>query len=199
MLEYNQIRERKYINLDDTVYEVISSHIFRKQQRKPVNQTKLKNLVTGGVTERSFGHTDKVQEADISRKKFLYLFKKPGRQNSPDEFWFCIPNDRSKRFMLDGSILGSEKQFMKENSEVDAMIWTNPQGEEITIGVKLPIKVELKVTDAPPAVKGNTINNSNKQITLETGAVINAPMFIEPGEIIRVNTETGEYVERVNN
>jgi len=198
MLEYNEIRERKYINLDDTVYEVISSHTFRKQQRKPVNQTKLKNLVTGGVTERSFGHTDKVPEADVSRQKYLYLFKKPGRQNDSDEFWFCNPKDRSKRFMIAASVIGPEKQYMKENTEVDAMVWTNPKGEEVIIGIKLPIKVELKVTDAPPAVKGNTISNSNKQITLETGVTLNAPMFIEPGETIRVNTETGEYVERVS-
>jgi elongation factor P len=69
--------------------------------------------------------------------------------------------------------------------------------DENIIGVTLPIKVELKVTDAPPAVRGNTANAVNKQITLETGAVINAPIFITEGEVVRVNTETGEYVERV--
>lgn len=198
MLEYNEIKERRYISLDDTVYEVLSSHIFRKQQRKPVNQTKLKNLVTGGVTERSFGHTDKVPEADVARKKFLFLFKKESRQaNTPSEYWFCLPENRGQRFMIADSILGEERRFMKENTEVESVVWTDKKGAETIIGIKLPVKVELKVIDAPPAVKGNTVNNSNKQITLETGAVINAPMFIEAGETIRVNTETGDYVERV--
>jgi elongation factor P len=94
--------------------------------------------------------------------------------------------------MLDGDKIGDAQKFMKTNSEVSALVF-----DEKIIGVTLPIKVELKVTDAPPAVRGNTANAVNKQITLETGAVINAPIFITEGEIVRVNTETGEYVERV--
>jgi elongation factor P len=89
-------------------------------------------------------------------------------------------------------MIGTQVKFLKENSDVDAMLF-----DDIVIGVTLPIKVELKVTEAPPAVKGNTANGANKQITLETGAIVNAPIFIQEGEIVRINTETGEYVERV--
>jgi len=92
MLVYNEIKERKYINLDDTPYEVVSSHVFRKQQRKPVNQTKLKNLITGKVIERSFHQNEKAEEANIEQKdiKFLYINEKRG------EYWFADPKNQRK-------------------------------------------------------------------------------------------------------
>jgi elongation factor P len=193
MLSYNEIKERRYIILDDEPYEVIDSHVFRKQQRKPVNQTKLRNLINGGVRQETFHVNDTVKEAELSKKNIKYLFKKENRQANTTEFCFCDINNPANRFMLDGSIIGPSQKFMKENSEISALLF-----DEKIIGVSLPIKVELKVIDAPPAVRGNTSGAVNKQITLETGVVINAPIFITEGEMVRVNTETGEYVERVS-
>ena len=89
--------------------------------------------------------------------------------------------------------MGDQIKFVKEQSDVTALVWN----DEI-IGIQTPIKVELKVTEAPPAVKGNTAQGGSKQVVLETGAVINTPLFINEGDIVRVNTETGEYVERVS-
>lgn len=187
MLEYNEIVTRKYILMDDEPYEVLDSHVFRKQQRKPVNQTKLRNLISGRIVEHSFHQSEKAHEADLSKKPIKYLYTNKG------EFWFCEEKDPSKRFQLTGELIGNGSQFLKPNSLVDALVF-----DEKIIGVKMPIKVDLKVTDAPPAVKGDTAKGGNKQITLETGAIITGPLFITPGEIIRVNTETGEYVERVS-
>lgn len=192
MLSYNEIKERKYIILDGEPFEVIDSHVFRKQQRKPVNQTKLRSLVSGSMKVHTFHVSDSVEEAEIEKKKIKYIFKKDNRQNNTTEFWFCNIKNPSDRFMLDQSILGGIEKFMKENSEVEAMVF-----DEKVIGINIPIKVELKVTEAPPAVRGNSVTGANKQITLETGAVINAPIFISEGEVVRVNTTTGEYVERV--
>lgn len=185
MLDYSEIKEKKYIVLDGDPYEVLSSHVFRKQQRKPVNDTKLRNLITGKVTERSFHQSEKVEEADISKKTIKYLY------NNRGEWWFCEESDPSKRFKLPQELVGDQGKFLKENSLVDGLLFN----DEI-IGLKLPIKVELKVTEAPPAVKGNTAQGGNKQVTLETGAIISAPLFINEGDIIRVNTETGTYTER---
>src|ERR1700756_5474631 len=95
MLEYNEITERKYIILDDEPWEVLSSHVFRKQQRKPVNATKLKNLITGKVTEHSYHQSEKVEEAEIEKREVKYLY------NSRNEFWFTDPNDQSKRFKVE--------------------------------------------------------------------------------------------------
>jgi elongation factor P len=185
MLEYNEITQRKYILLDDEPFEVIDSHVFRKQQRKPVNQTKLRSLITGRIMERSFHQSEKVHEADLFTKKIKYLYTNRG------EYWFCEENDPSKRFKLEEAMLGSQIAFLKPNSLVDALVF-----DENIIGVKMPIKVELKVVEAPPAVRGDTAKGGNKQIKLETGAVINAPLFINEGDVIRINTETGQYVER---
>jgi elongation factor P len=193
MLSYNEIKERRYIIVDGDPYEVIESHVFRKQQRKPVNQTKLRNLINGSIRQETFHVNDTVKEADLSKKDIKYLFKKENRQAHLSEFWFCDIDKPANRFMLKGNMVGDNHKFMKTNSEISALVFNDN-----IIGVTLPIKVELKVTEAPPAVRGNTANAVNKQITLETGAVINAPIFITEGEIVRVNTETGEYVERVS-
>jgi len=186
MLEYNEIKEKKYIVLNGEPYEVLSSHVFRKQQRKPVNDTKLRNLITGKVAERSFHQNEKAEEADISKKTIKYLY------NNKGEWWFCEENNPGKRFKLSEDLIGNQGKFLKENTIVDGLLFNDS-----IIGLNLPIKVELKVTEAPPAVKGNTAQGGNKQITLETGAVISAPLFINEGDIIRVNTETSTYTERV--
>lgn len=185
MLSYNEIKVRKYIILDGTPYEVIASQVSRKQANKPTNQTKLKSLIDGRVIQKNFHSSEKVEEADIDRKKIKYLY------NNKGEFWFCEENDPSQRFNLPEDVIDGA-DFMKENSIVDAKLFN----EEI-IGVSLPIKVELKVKEAPPAVKGNTATGANKQVTLETGAVVTVPIFIEEGELVEINTETGEYKGRV--
>lgn len=190
MLEYNEIKEHKIIVHDGAPYEVISSHVFRKQQRKPVNATKLKNLITGRVAEISFGSSEKAEEADISTKEVVYLYKAKG------EVWFTDPEDKSKRFSLKEDLVGEKIKYVKENTAVELTIFTDDEDEETIIGVKVPIKVELKVVETPPSIKGSTVSGGNKIATLETGATVNVPLFIEAGEIIRINTDTGEYVER---
>ncbi len=187
MLEYNEVVERKYIVLDGQPYEVISSHVFRKQQRKPVNATKLKNLFTGKVAEHSFHQSEKVEEAEIDTREVKYLYTNRG------EFWFCESNDPSKRFSVQQENMGEQSRFLKANSIITQLLF---KGE--SLGFKYPISVELKVTEAPPGVRGDTATGGSKPVTLETGAIINVPLFVSEGDIIRLNTETGEYRERVS-
>ena len=186
MLEYNQITPSKSIILDGEPYEVLDSHVFRKQQRKPVNQTKIKNLKTGKVTERSFHQSEKVEEAEIENKDIVYIFKKQ------EELWFHTVGDKSDRFPINESVIGEQKKFLKEGTEIQAITFK----DEI-IGIKVPIKVDLEVKVAPHAVKGNTAQGATKTVTLETGAEVNTPLFINEGDVIRINTETGAYTERV--
>ena len=192
MLEYNEIVERKYIIFNNEPYEVLSSHSFRKQMRKPVNATKLRNMITGKITEQAFHQAEKVEEADITTKEAKYLYTNKG------EFWFADPKDPSKRFKIEETLIGPQAKFLKPNSLVEVLVFTADDDEEgKMIGTKLPIKVELKVKEAPPAVKGDTATGGSKQITLETGAIINAPLFVNENDTVVVNTQTGEYVERV--
>jgi len=186
MLDYSEIVLRKYIVLDGEPWEVLDSHVFRKQQRKPVNACKLKNLITGKVTERSFHVSEKVEEAEIESRDVKYLY------NNRGEFWFCEANDPSKRFEIEESFIGIQSKFIRKDSIVQALSFNDK-----VIGMKIPTKIELKVIEAHPAVKGNTAQGGTKVVKLETGAEINVPMFIKEGEMIRVNSETGEYAERV--
>ncbi|HEY9584405.1 MAG TPA: elongation factor P [Candidatus Paceibacterota bacterium] len=187
LINYNEITVHKYIEHEGEPWEVMDSRVFRMQQRKPVNQTRLRNIITGKISETTFHQSDKVPEAEIDSREIKYLY------NNRGEWWFCEANDPSKRFKMTVEAVGNGGQFIKPNSVLELLTWKDRQ-----VGLKLPIKVELKVTEAPLAVKGDTSKGGTKQITLETGATINAPLFITEGEMIRVNTETGEYVERVN-
>ena len=186
MLNYNDIKPKRFIVLSGEPYEVLSSQTKKKNRQKPANQTKLKNLLTGSVIEKAFHQSDKVEEADIETKTVVYLY------NNKGSWWFCEKDNPKERFELGGGVLGDAGVYLKENATVDALTF---KGE--IIGIKIPVKVDLEVKDAPPAVRGNTASGATKQVTLETGVTISAPLFVEEGDIVRVNTETGLYSERV--
>lgn len=184
-LDYNEITQGKIILLDDEPYLVISSHVFRKQKAKPQNATKLKHVITGRTVEQSFHAADRAQEADMGTRQVKYLYTNRG------EYWFCDPKNPADRFKLDDNAVGDAIRFILPNSILDARTFN----DEI-FGIKYPVKVDLKVTESAPAVKGNTSGNALKQAVLETGATIMVPMFINEGDTVRINTEDGAYSER---
>lgn len=186
ILSYNEITPKKIIEYNGEPFLVLSSWVFRKQQRKPVNQTKLKGLKSGKMLEISFHQSETVPEADIEKKELTYIYANRG------EFWFHEAGNPKARVSLSEQQVGAQMRFVKEKSDVTALVWN----EEI-IGIEIPIKVELAVKEAPPAVKGNTAQGGSKQVVLETGAVVSTPLFINEGDVIRINTDTGEYTERV--
>ncbi len=189
-LQYNEIREKKIIIYDDEPYEVVDSHVARTQQRKPQNQVKLRSLISGKTIAATFHVSDTAEEAEIEKKEVKFLYHNRG------EYWFSEPENPKNRFKLDATLLGNTAKFLRENSLATALVWGEDEEAKI-IGLKLPIKMEFKVKEAPPAVRGDTSKSGTKTITLENGATLSAPMFIEEGDVIRVNTETGEYTERV--
>lgn len=186
LLEYNEVTARKYIIHDGEPYEVIENHIFRMQQRKPQNQTKLKNLLTGRVVEIAFHQSDKAEEAEIETKEAKFLYTSRG------EYWFADPKDPSKRFKIPEEVMGMQAKFLKANTVYDVKMF-----EEKVFGVKLDPTVDLKVVEAPPGIKGDTARGGTKKVVVEGGAIVDAPLFVNEGETIRINTETGEYRERV--
>jgi elongation factor P len=190
LLTYSEIRERSIIIYENEPCEVVESHVARTQQRKPQNQVKLKSLLSGRTFTATFHTSDMAEEAEISKKNIKFLYQNRG------EFWFCDPEDPKNRFQLSEDLISNGAQFLKDNMMVTGLVYENSNGDEQIIQIKLPIKVDLKVKDAPPTMKGNTASGGGKPITLETGAVVNAPFFVEAGDMVVVNTETGEYVER---
>ncbi len=181
----NDIKSGLKINMGGEPYVVLQANFVRMQQRKPVMQTKLKNLINGKVLEITFKPGDNVEEADLENKKATYLYK-------DEENVYFMDAESYEQFSIPLSQLENEVQWLKEETEVDVLYF-----EGAPVSIELPNKVELKVTEAPPGIKGDTAQGGTKQVTLETGAVVNAPLFVKTGDVVRVNTETGEYVERV--
>ena len=186
ILNYSEILPRKIILIDDQPYEVLDAHVFQKQKSRPVNHTKVKNLISGSVKEVVFHQFEKAEEADMGIKEVKYLYE------NRDEYWFCDAKNASDRFKMPHDQLGDSIKFIKPNTIIEATTFNDD-----IIGLKYPIKVELKITEAPPAVRGNTSGNATKAVIVETGATIYVPMFINEGDIVRINTESGEYAERV--
>lgn len=186
VLTYSEITPGKVITFDGNIYLVLKSHVMRKDMGKPSNQTKLRNLKNGKVSEIAFHAAEKVEEADIENREVKFLYANRG------EAWFSDPENPKDRFKLLEDVIADQLPFMKPNMLVEMRSW-----EGDLLGVHLPVKMDFVIKDAPPAIKGNTVSGGSKQAELETGAMISVPLFINPGDTIRVNTETGEYVERV--
>lgn len=186
ILSYNEITPKKVIIFNDEPCVVVSYHVFRKQQRKPVNITKLKGLKSGRMIENTFHVNETAEEADLETRSITFIFRKG------DEYWFHTTGKPGERFALNSDLIGTAGKFIKDRSELQAMVY-----ESKVIGVRIPVKVELKVTEAMEAVKGNTSSGAQKEVVVETGATVMAPMFINEGDIIAINTEDGQYSERV--
>lgn len=185
MINYNELKPGTIFILDGEPYQVLEFNFLRMQQRKPVAQTKIKNLITNKVLNRNFQSTENFQEAEIDYKKAKFLY------GHRDKFIFCEQNNPSARFDLPAEAVGEQAKFLKANSEIEIASFNGK-----TISVNLPIKMSFKVIEAPPSIKGNTAQGGNKQVKIETGAFVSAPLFIQEGNIIILNTQTGEYTSR---
>jgi len=181
----NSIRVGLTLDYEGQPYVVVSANFMRCQQRKPVMQTKMKNLIDGRVLEINFKPGDKVETANLGKSKVNYLY------TEGDECYF-MDNDTYEQFSLAKDLIGKQTDYLIEGNDVDILKYNDKP-----VAVELPKKVELKVTEAPPGVKGDSAQGATKQVTLETGMTLQAPLFIKQGDVIRVNTETGEYAERV--
>ena len=186
-LGVNELKQKTFFLYEGQPYVVLETHHLKMQQRRPTVQVRMKNLINGKLLERNFAQSDVFEEADVEKQKVKYLYSHRG------QYWFSNEKDPSKRFELSEEILGETTiKFLKANTVLDAVSF---EGKIITI--ELPIKMDCKVVEAPPAVRGDTAQGGVKQVKLETGASINVPLFINQDDMIRINTETGEYVERV--
>jgi elongation factor P len=187
VLSYNEIVPKVVIEYEGAPYEVLSSHVFRMQMRKPVNQTKLRSMLNGKVIEISFHQSETVKEADISTMDAVYLYTNRG------ESWFAEAGNPRNRFSFPDEVVHDRVQYLVPNAEVEVF-----QYQDKPVSISIPVKVDLKVKEAAPAVKGNTAQGGTKTVTLESGYSLNVPMFINEGDVLKISTDTGEYVERVS-
>jgi len=185
-LSYNELKPGTFIVMNNEPWEVKEADFLRMQQRKPVMRTKLKNLVNGKVQEYTFHQSDTIEEAELERMSARFIYENRG------EYWFDEPDNPKNRFSFKKEEIGPIAQFLKPNLEVTAL-----QFHGKTINIDLPIKVEYIVTEAPPAVRGDTTQGGTKSAVIESGTSVNVPLFVETGDIISVNTQTGQYTERI--
>jgi len=184
MLSLSEIKIGALLKIADEPYAVIKADHHKMGRGGAVLKTKLKNLLNGNVIEKTFQGNDKAEEAETETSKANYLYK--------TETEACLMNNESfEQFSLPLEQVGDKMNFLKEGTDVDVLYF---QGNPVSL--KLPIKISLKVTSSPPGVKGNSAGNVTKTVELETGTQINAPMFINEGDTVIINTDTGEYVSR---
>ncbi len=184
MLTMNDLKLGGLISLNGEPYMVLEKDFMKKAKRRPVMRTKLRNLISGKVLEKTFQQGDRIEEAEVTKVKSQFLYH--DEKNS-----YFMNQDNFEQFFLPKEILGRKAEFLKEGQELIVLFFADKP-----INVELPKKITLLVTQAPPGIKGDSVQNITKEITLETGAKINAPLFIKEGDKIRINTDTGEYVER---
>lgn len=185
MLSLSEIKTGRVIVLNNQPYVIVRTDHHKMGRGGAVLKTKLRNLIDSSMLDRTFQGNDKAEEAETEKKKANYMYK-------DDTNAYFMDNGSYEQFSLELEQIGEKIKFLKEGIDVDILYF---QGSPVA--VDLPIKVELKVVMAPPGVKGNSAGNVSKTVELETGAQINVPMFINEGDVIKINTDTEEYVERV--
>ncbi len=183
-MDLNDVKLGAIVLMNNQPFQVIWSNRMRTAQRKPVMQAKLRNVITGKVMEYSFKFGEKVEEADVTRERANFLY-------ADGDGTHFMNNETFETIDMPKEITAEQEPFLKEGTEVQILRFNNKP-----VSIELPIKIDLTVTDAPPNVVGNSGGNVTKPVTMETGLIVQAPMFIKVGDILRIKTDTGEYVER---
>ena len=184
MISAGDFRNGKTLEIEGTVYQILEFQHVKPGKGAAFVRTKLKDIKNGGVIERSFRPTEKFPEARIDRKDMQYLYQ-------DGDLYYFMDMETYEQQPIDKSKLGPAFQFVKENMEVKVLSYKGN-----VFGVEPPNFVELDVSETDPGFKGDTATNATKPATLETGAEIKVPLFINQGDMIRIDTRTGEYMER---
>ncbi|WP_099205347.1 elongation factor P [Scatolibacter rhodanostii] len=184
MISAGDFRNGVTFEMDGNVVSIIEFQHVKPGKGAAFVRTKIRNVITGSVTERTFNPNDKYPSAFVERKDMQYLY-------SDDDLYYFMDMESYEQLPINGSVMGDSFKFVKENMECKILSYKGN-----VFGVEPPNFVELQVSATEPGVKGDTATNVTKPATLETGATIKVPLFINEGEMIRIDTRTGEYMER---
>lgn len=173
------------IVLEGNLYTIVEFQHVKPGKGGAFVRTKLKNFKTGAVLDRTFRAGERIEEARIERRKMQYLYQ-------ADDFFYFMDVATFEQISLSRDLVGQTRIYMKENEIVTVQMY-----DEKVIGIELPLFVELTVSKTEPGIRGDTVTPGNKPATLETDAVIQVPLFINIGDILKIDTRTGEYIERM--
>lgn len=185
MISAGEFRNGVTFELDGNVFQIVEFQHVKPGKGAAFVRTKLKNVITGGVVEKTFRPTEKMPKAHIERKDYEYLY-------SDGDLYYFMDQETYEQMPLNGDQLGDSLKFVKENMVVKVLSYKGS-----VFGIEPPTFVELEVTETEPGFKGDTSTGATKPATLETGATIMVPLFVNQNDFIRVDTRTGEYMERV--
>ena len=184
MVTAGDFRNGVTFEMDGNVYSIIEFQHVKPGKGAAFVRTKIRNVISGAVTEKTFNPNDKYPTAFIERKDMEYLY-------TDGDLYYFMDSETYEQLPISPNVLGDNFRFVKENMVCKVLSYTGN-----VFGIEPPNFVELQVTETEPGVKGDTATNVTKPATLETGAEIKVPIFINEGEMIRVDTRTGEYMER---
>lgn len=185
MYDTSDFRNGLKIELDATPFEIVEFLHVKPGKGGAFVRTKIRNLMTGAVLSKTFRSGEKVGKPDILERHMQYLY-------AQGEEFVMMDLENYEQFSLQADVAGDARKFMKEDMELDVLFYNNE-----AISLNLPAHVELVVSQSDPGLRGDTASGGSKPATLETGAVIQVPLFISEGEKVRVDTRTGEYITRV--
>ena len=185
MISTNDVKPGMALNLDDGLFSVVEYQHVKPGKGKAFVRMKLKNLDSGAVVDRTFRAGENVARAMINRQDFQYLY-------GDDMGFHCMNTETYEQMAVPSDLVGDAANYLVEGMTVQLNLFEgNP------IGLDLPASVELEVTFAEPGVKGDRVSGATKPVTLSTGFVIQAPLFVDTGDIVKVDTRTGSYITRV--
>jgi elongation factor P len=184
MIDAGELRKGAAIELDGEIFQVLEYQHVKMQQRQPVVKLKLRGVRSGNVTERNFQSGDKVAPVFLEHRPVQYLYKDGG-------LYYFMDNESYEQIMLTSTQIGEDANYLKDGLMLEILTC-----KDDSVAVELPIVVELQVTETEPGFKGDRATAGTKGARLETGVSIQVPLFINTGDVIRVNTRTAEYVEK---
>jgi elongation factor P len=185
MVATSEFRNGLVIRMEGELFTIVEFQHVKPGKGGAFVRTKLKNVKTGRVIDRTFRSGEKVEDVRLEKKSLQFLYKSDG------DFYFMDVHSYDQ-ISVDQSVVADASKYMKDGMEVEILF----HGKE-PIGVELPIFVELQITKTDPGLKGDTASGGSKPATLKTGTVVQVPLFIEEGEVVKVDTRTGTYIERV--
>lgn len=185
MISAGEFRNGLTVEIDGTVYQILEFQHVKPGKGAAFVRTKLKNVMSGGVVEKTFRPTEKFPKAHIERKTMQYLY-------SDGDLYHFMDGETFDQIALNEETIGDALKFVKENEEVKICSY---QGE--VFAVEPPLFAELAVTETEPGVKGDTATGATKPATVETGATVMVPLFVNEGDVLKIDTRTGEYLSRV--
>lgn len=185
MIVAGDFRNGATFELDNQIFQVVEFQHVKPGKGAAFVRTKLKNIVTGATVERTFNPTDKMPKAHIERKDMQYLY-------NDDNLYYFMDVETYEQTPINASNIGDSFKFVKENMVVKIL---SHKGN--VFGIEPPTFVELEITETEPGYKGDTATGASKPAIVETGATIKVPLFVNQGDVIKIDTRTGEYMERV--